>query len=340
MDNRTIELLGYIRTLYERQNSKASKAGMTFWAILAGMVYVVWQLLQELSGLEVGQLSIFELYHSFGQIYLAVLSMSILIAFGGRSNSKRDLDYRVFREDGSNITIIILMLIFLGIPLYAVYQSMNSESISTFISWQSTVNFWSLAIILSISTIYFLYEFFAGKDRGFPPVATLISGSSNLTRVPNMLIALLFLEVFVGNVVNIAVDVYGSINVAKMHAAAFDTTLLMFGCFLLFRSGKTDERLDRFARFERDIIVHNISEKEILERLQDDYLGRYVGDWISDILLEVKEKAEALVEKSDGCDDLINDVNAIDEEYERERNGRVSDYLDELIEKKIHTLKV
>ncbi|MBN1005075.1 hypothetical protein [Amphritea pacifica] len=339
MVDRRLELLDYIRTLYDRQNSRASKAGMTFWTILAGMIYVVWQLLQTLSDLEVKTSSLSDFYRSFSQIHLVIISISFLIVLGRKSNVKRDLDYRVFREEGGVIAVVVLMFIFLGSPLFAINYIIKFEVVASYFSWQVMINYYALVFVVVTLIAGFFYEIFKRKEEQFPPVSTLISDSSALTRAFKTVISLVLIEISIGNSLNTITDVYGSDNIAKTQMAAFDISLLIFGCFFLFRNGKTDERLDRLASFERDILVHNLSEKEIIERLQDDFLGKYLGDWISQKLSDIKEKAQVLINHSQGSSEILREVESIDLAYERERTGRVGEYLADLEEKNESYLK-
>lgn len=88
MEDKRAELLDYIRVLYERQNDKASKAGMTYWAILAGMIYVLWHMFEAISQFPDPTNTRGYFYYVFSQIHIALIAVALLISRGGITSSK------------------------------------------------------------------------------------------------------------------------------------------------------------------------------------------------------------------------------------------------------------
>jgi len=130
-----------------------------------------------------------------------------------------------------------------------------------------------------------------------------------------------------GNALNVAGTVYGSSRFSLVQTAALDFSLIIYGLFMLFIQNKGREHLNGLARLERDIVIHDISQSEIFERLQDDHLGRYVGDWLEQRIRVLREKGEVLSSDSERVDEIISEVEAIDVAYSKEREGRIYEYL-------------
>ncbi len=296
MDDKRKELLEYISRIYDREGSKASKEGMTFWAIVAGLVFVIARLLQTLSGFTTGDLDYSEFYKSFSQLHLAILSIYVLTLIGGFSQRRR-LDYRLLgtRNIGP---IFIIAVIFISAPLFASYQLRGIENPSPF-QFQDTINFWTLAIlalVLLISVIYVIGIEIRTRKATLPPIEQLVTVKPAITKAISVLMALLLLELVCGNAFNIFSRVYGSEEVAIVQSVAFDISIIMFGAAVLFKNSRTAERLNGLARIERDILLHDLSEREIIDRLQEDYLGEYLGDRIRKCLLELREKRKSVLD--------------------------------------------
>ncbi|SFU01772.1 hypothetical protein SAMN04487956_1572 [Halomonas saccharevitans] len=303
---------------------------MTYWAILAGLIYVAWHLLETFSELSFGVSSRLGFYLSFSQMYLILLSISLLVASGGTSKGKSKLDYRVFRKGGGDLPAIFFLLFFLGLPLYSVYQVNSASAHNLLFGIQSSINFWSVAIFFFVFLLYGFIEGGVNRKSKFPPASEILPATSRINKITHFLMSAVFIELLLGNSVNVVAGLHSSSVSSSVLIAAFDFSLIMFGVFLLFRRGKDDEHLNRLACLERDIVIHEIPKEEILERLQDEHLGRYLGDWIEQLLKESREKGNEITSHSDKVDEFLAEVSAIDKSYERERKGRVEEYVDEL----------
>ncbi|OOZ74852.1 hypothetical protein BOW50_12345, partial [Solemya velum gill symbiont] len=97
-----------------------------------------------------------------------------------------------------------------------------------------------------------------------------------------------------------------------------------------FPKGETNKQLNRLARLERDIVLHELTEKEILERIQDEFVGQFAGDWMESRLKDFREKSSILIELTEKVDDVLAEVNKIDSEYIKEKKGRIEEYVEEL----------
>lgn len=336
MNNKNTVLLEYIKTLYDRKNSKASKDGMTYWAILAGLIYVTWHLLKTVSELPSDTTSYLDFYHAFSQTHLALLSLSYFISVSSSTNKKNDLDHRILRSDVGTAEIVVVLLIILGPPLYCIHEIIESNAHIPYFYYQTSINFWALSAFLTLYFIFVPYHYLKFSKNDLPPAAELCSRNSKSFEIFSIMMRVLVFEILTGNILNIVIDIYGSKITPVVYDVAFNTSLIIFGLLFLFNQKGTYKDLDRLASLERDAIIHELSDKEIMERLQDEYLGRYVGDWISELLKEIRGIGESLCDHSIQVDKLIAEVDSINATYSRERIGRIEDYLDELEEKNTH----
>ncbi|MGQ3685801.1 MAG: hypothetical protein ACUBOA_12480 [Candidatus Loosdrechtia sp.] len=84
------------------------------------------------------------------------------------------------------------------------------------------------------------------------------------------------------------VNIYFLINYIKtpnirveIVTLAFNFTLISFGFVTLLRTQSTKTKLSILEQLERDIIIHNINENDIKARLQEEYLGQEIGEWLT-----------------------------------------------------------
>ncbi len=333
MDEKKSDLLGYTRTLYDRQSNKASKAGMTYWAILAGVIYTGWHFLKTVAEVPASSYSNTGFYLAFSQTHLAILSISLLIRKGAPSRDKKKLDYRVWRDDEGFLEVSVFSLAFLLPLFFTTMKARSEDSERLLFIGQMDINFWLIVFLLFCVSAFGVSRYIAFSKNRLPPVTDLTTGTSKFNSISYLIINLILLEVFLGNALNVVALVYGSSQSSLVQTAALDLSLIISGLFMLFLQGQGKEYLNGLARLERDIVIHDISEREIIERLQDDHLGRYVGDWLEQLIRGLREKGEVLSKESERVDELIAEVDAIDVAYSKERSGRIREYLHGLDEK-------
>jgi len=141
MEEKKADLLNYTRTLYDRQNSKASKAGMTYWAILAGVIYVIWHLLETVADIPNSPAGHTDFYLAFSQIHLSILSAFLLIGNNGLSRDKKKLDYRILRDDGGALEVFVFSLAFFLPTAYAIIKVLGESVERLPFTMQIYINF-------------------------------------------------------------------------------------------------------------------------------------------------------------------------------------------------------
>lgn len=249
---------------------------------------------------------------------------------GGLPAQKRAFDYRVTSDDPLNPQAIFSDIIIIGLPLYCTYKAQLLETLSQFQEFQLGINYWFLMVAILFLLFGVACERFRKRKAKLPSPAGLVVTSSPYLKVFIIGLYLLFIEIFIGNSIAIASDIYSQNNSGKIFAAALDLSLISFGLFLLARRSQTNEYLSRLSKLERDVIIHELSKEDISQRLQDEFLGNYVGDWIERFLQEVRDKSEAVSKLSKKAENVIAEIQEIDEKYEHERSGRAKKYTEEL----------
>jgi hypothetical protein len=327
MYNKKAELLDYIRVLHDRQASKASKAGMTSWAVLAGVIYAIWHLLDYVSEMPIKDSSGIEILYAFSQIYMAIISLNFLVSQSHSGRNKKNLDYRIFQGDDGVVQVLVVSLFILGLPLSAILATSIIDMEGLPFPYQADVNFWVIVILSVLIGIYSISRIRAHMNNKLPHIAGIFGGESLLHRISSFFLYILFLEMLIGNVANIAYSIFSHMNYVYVYVVAFDIALIVFGLIVLYRNSITQRSLSRMACLERDIVIHNLSDDQILDRLQDEFLGSYVGDWLERLIKEIKEEGASLSQHALSVDDLISEVNLIDSSYEKERKGRINDFL-------------
>lgn len=87
-----------------------------------------------------------------------------------------------------------------------------------------------------------------------------------------------------------------NIKQAEAITFAFNFSLISFALVILLYKYKTQESLYNLERLERDIIIHKIDESEIKMRLQEEFLGHEIGEWLTNELKNLKSKAELAID--------------------------------------------
>lgn len=229
MDSKEKELLDYVRTLYERQSSKASKAGMTYWAIVAGVVYVVWHLLESLSNLGSGHFNDAIYFSAFSQVHILLVSLCVLVKRDIHLAENNELDYRIIKTQKINVDALAIVLIFFIPILYTNYISLNSELVENIGAFQAYINLAVTLIILVITFAAVIYSNIKSKDEAYPLVHQLSSRKSKFNKWSSIIVSLIFLELFVANLYSLLMTWNISTEASEMQVLAFDSSLILFG---------------------------------------------------------------------------------------------------------------
>ncbi|MGR4069813.1 hypothetical protein [Billgrantia sp. C5P2] len=329
MESKRKELLEYIRLLYERQSSASSKAGVTLWAVLAGLVYLLWNTFDSL--LSVQEIKVFKdsFYYYFGNIVVALFALTMLASYRGVLKGKRNYDYRLYKKGAGGIGFLLVVLAFSLIPIYFSFSSEPLED-NNYYAFQRLLNFWFFVSIFVLFGLSSILSFFKNHISEMPSPDNFALEDSWFQIAVYSVLLIVIIELFVGNLVVVAVGFYSSGYDPIAIRVAFNLSLIILAIFFLFSRGSEKDRLGFLARLERDIVIHDIEPRVILERLQGELLGSYIGDWLGEKLKEVKECAEEVVLAARKSNEVAQEIESIDVAYERERRGRLDEYLQAL----------
>ncbi len=302
--------LQYIRILYDRISNRSKRAGFNTWALLIGIIYLVWNSIPLLNTLK-NDSNVFAITLTYySHIHISILSF-IFLFFSHPKSPSRPLDYRIknyttISNFGDILKISITCFLILIFPIYATHLVLHStRSLSTFYIYQLTINKWffiiTTVIIFCLITIESVYQ----KFKGYPcPVFNLPAKKPKLTKsaiLTNIIISLLLLiiiELPLGNLFSL-INIYfqtQNTNLAEVITFAFNLSLICFALVTLIYIHNTQESLHNLERLERDIIIHKIDESEIKMRLQEEFLGHEIGEWLTNELKDLKSKAETAIE--------------------------------------------
>lgn len=330
MNEKRAELIEYIRVLYARQSDMDSKAGITSWAVLAGITYLIFQLTGIVSQSSILEQSKVYFYYAFSQIHLSILASYFILNSNRKAYKKEIFDYRIVKNEQPSIKFAIIIILNIALPLYCSKVSRNIQVNGLLREIQQQINYWSLLSIIIFIIIIVLQIFLKHKDSNMPPPIGAMQLNNIWFKIFAFLFYTLFFILLTANINYIFSDIYGNNLNGAIYTAALDVSLIFFGLTILIKKSYSTEYLSRLTNLEMDIVIHEISEKEITDRLQYELLGHYIGDWIEKLLIDLQKQADNLIKLSENSDKIINEIKDIDEKYTIERQGRTKEHITNL----------
>lgn len=330
MKNRKRELLEYVQTLHNRDSAKASRTGMTFWAVTIASVYMAWELFSLSSTLFYQGYNKLHLYNSFPQVMLIVGSLFFLIQIGAISRGKGKLDYRSIRKEPKLIATLYIFIFFMGSPLLLSYLALSSDASQSFFAAQTKINFWILLIVLIALISYPLSRHFAKEPYDLPPPHTIVSTTTKLENVVAFVFSLICLELFLGNSINAIANIQKVGHYIDSLKFSGNAVLLMFAILYLYTISRMEDNLNVLAKIERDIILHKISNKEINRRIAEEYHGKYLGEIAEDLLTRIRKKESDIEVLIDSISNYTYRIDTDDLEAIGESTEKIDTYLTEL----------
>lgn len=244
------DVLDYIRLLYERQASASAKAGMTLWAVLAGLVYLFWNTFDIL--LVIQDLGVFKesFYYYFGNVYVFVLSVSMLVSYSGVLRDKRDYDYRIYKKDPSGLGFLIVIFAFLFVWFYFSDQASVLEN-NRLYAFQREVNYYFSCVAIALLSISFVVNFFKKSKRDMPPPSSFsFLESTKFQIIYYGFVLLIILELLFGNLSVIAVGFYSASYDPVAIIVSFNISLVFLAVIFVLRIKSEKDRLVFLSRLE------------------------------------------------------------------------------------------
>lgn len=325
--------LEYIRILHGRVSSQAKNNGFTTWALLIGMIYLIWNSIPQLNILRNNLDALKVVLIQYSHVHVFLIGGIPLLSNSARSPIK-NFDYRIsVRSISSYVTFFTTIFVILILPTYATHYVLHSDiALNKIQTYQLTINKWFL-LILSVSTLIILalvtvYE----KFTGYPFPLLLPTRQPKSVSVIKALLVILFIELLAGNLYAL-IDNYfqtSTIKLTEVTTLAFNLSLFSFALILLLRRQSAQITLSNLERLERDIIIHRIEETEIKQRLEEEFLEHELGEWLKLKLSEVKQKADSLLQQSQEADEFCTDYSELGQGLRYEKFGRMHEYEDNL----------
>lgn len=329
MQDKRAELLSYVRTLYERESSRASKNGMTFWAILVGIIYLVWPTVELLSQIQDISAIKLNFYLSFSQVHLALLAASAIVSTSGQFQHRRAYDYRIKPIKPSSVNLLLSIILFIIAPLWFIFKSQNMLPPNSWVWTQQKINFWCLIIFI---TLLLLGAFLETKRsrKNVPSIVGIFAMNKKYNSFFSIVLTLLFIEILGGNLVGICLSISEYLYTINLFHLAFNLSLISIGICMLNGFTSSKGYLLKLSTLERDIVLHELNEKDISERLKDEFLGHYIEDWVESSLKKTREKLTSFEDTLNKANSVVTEIKNIDGSYTHERQGRVNAYIEEL----------
>ncbi len=327
------ELVFYVRSLRSREIERASRHGLTVWALFIGIIYVVWQLVPQVSEL-VKNNNYPELFcKNFSNLSIALMAGFVLVNYGSDSRPKRPFDYRIDRNPtiASILHLILFLTLVLAFPLYCSIYSANTVSLDPLQHLQFQVNKWVLIVTGVFAIIDFIFTTGYQWYTGYPSPNSLVMLNHKKLQFIHWVAMMLYLELFFGNLGASVQSLLQQMPGQPMaFVVAMNASLICLGLIALFALVGRTGYLTALDRLERDIMLHNIDAHEITKRLEQDFLGRYFGSWVAEKIELIKTRAQEMQTFALESDALLSDLDKIDVEYKYERMKRIQEYIQKL----------
>ena len=199
-DNRS-DLLNYVRALRDRHKDDSSRSGMTVWAVVIGIIYVLWKLVPQFSELSNYPDYRWLLCRSFVYLHVAILSGYNFIQSGQGRLPKHQFDYRISSDITNVAPFIIYIVVATAFPLYAIYYGIDDLSFGSFSRVQLQIDKWVLIIDGAMGLGIFIFLLAQKIRSGHPFPFNLATEDKRLHhRLLNFSFQFVSFEMMIGNV--------------------------------------------------------------------------------------------------------------------------------------------
>jgi hypothetical protein len=340
MDDKRTEYLNYVRLLYEREASKGKQSGLTRWGVVIAIVYIAWNLIGAYPKIIDDQLLIQTTILLYGFMLLSIDFLKDLISISSGINTSSKYSSRItgtgFINSFSFLPTIFLLGVFPFLSQMRIGNVIQAASrwnqYGLYIAAQTKINL-SIVGIFVIGTIIFaiaswIYEI----KKGYPFPITFMVMEKKSPRRERLLFAFVAIEMGFGNAIAayLTVNLLPSNSIANVLTFSLDIALLSFAINFLFRSQSESDRIAKINELERDIVFHDIPVDEIRNRLQEDFLGHELGEWLRNRVNQVRLEAVSLNQMSEKTKELRAALEALPQDLQYERSGRLDDYMTKL----------
>lgn len=319
------QYLDYVRILQSRKSNKASQSGITMWAIGAAIVYLAWQIIplqSEIASKNLWHVTLF----CTGHVMAAMLGAYHMMQSTNSSITYSPFDYRLTRNPTPHEALsgIIFLFLLLGVPATINVIALNLEDSIRDIWVVYRLNSYVLGGFTLIGAIGITITAIKRNVYGFSPFVGNNPRGSRTFFTLQMLFDFAQIVLLPANVyaLYVTTSLLNPGEFSPVISVALNLSLILFCLVLLMKLDRSNRYSVFLEKLERDIVLHNLSAKEIKSRLEQEYLGRELGHWLGEQIDLLRNGARELTAYCDYVNQEINEIAAIDKTLCYERIGR------------------
>lgn len=337
-DSKREEYLDYLRLLYERESGKGKQTGITRWALILAIIYVSWNLIDNYSTVRSSPLGIHAIFFLYGLLYLAIVYFKDLVNFRSEPGGSRyNLRVSVNNPLGDIVSSSIWLGLDLGLPILSqvsrdesIYNVAPYEILRKVVDLQAVANIWVLGAIVAVMILVVPIVSISERSSRIPSYLPFLAAyKSNWAKV--MWVAV-FVELAIGNTVA-AYVVISALPAGDLHGiltCSFDLAVIAVALISLIAAQSESNRTRGIELLERDIVFHDLSTEQIRNRIQQEFIGHEIGEWLTIKLDEVRKLAAEVEKLADGVADLELELKKLPPNLLFERHGRIAEYSNKL----------
>lgn len=325
------ELVKYLEDLRKEEAEKHSREGVTAWAVLGAMVALTFSALPQFQRLEASKSAYLLLSLAYAHIHTALVIGSLL--FGPMLiRPKRPNDYRFptpFTAGSLRATFVSVLLKFLFPACASLFglQVLGLPPAQRFTLWANVWIFGFLSLaFMAVNTAILVQSI--RKTHLSPKFLVIAHGIREKVGIYSTIAILVSL--FVANVACFGRGLLiHQWPLADFPSIALSISLLSFALvlFISIRGGTHNEVV--LWRLQRDFILYEMTDVEVRTRLEEEYLGQQLGDWVLARLREVRQKATDLEGKAATVAEVVSSLNDPELEW-KIRSEKTTQFLNEL----------
>jgi hypothetical protein len=319
------ELLTYLASVRKEESERLTRQGLTSWALLGAMVALLLLVIPEFSKISSTSSSYLSICLAFTYFHVTLVFGSMY--FGGSTvQPARPADYRFPTAMGATDikAQFLSILAYLVFPAATSFCAEHVENLSPFASLILTTDCWTLGI-LGILVVGSMTWAFVAQYRGEPTIMFLSRHLRGMRYwVPRLILGILFSGLFVSNATLFANGLLTHQWQPPAEATiAIATSLLLFVSVLVLSVTARSRYQVLLGRLERDLVLFGISPEEVRARLEQEYLGSQLNDWVLTRLDKLRTLAADISTFANKTDELIA--------LYKEQSGQTTDEIGERV---------
>lgn len=320
--NKKEDLKHYIQALQEQQKSQESKNGITLWGIGAGLIYILWQIISNISEIQKNPSSPAQLLELIS-IITTIVACTFSLSTGYSSRTQNTFDYR-FSPSAQHITASTsLAILFLPAIISTLSFSYISIETADSRSFQKTSGYFFLTLLILIS----LAEHGMASKKNMPDVSSIITAEhGKFVKISVLLLFTAFAYIGANGIWKIADGIFTGKFSEPHIEVAFNLCLIPICLFIAKGIRDSERRSSSLNKLQRDIYIHNINTEEIEHRLKEEFIGFHFDERLQYEIDKIQRLIESFIETADQYEAIREKIKQINPELKYEINGHKSEY--------------